>query len=150
MKNGSKRRLSLVVLAVCMGLIVVIGLQMWKAVWHGRGVVRYGAAVVQPVTPELCPGEGLQYMQSLHVTTTGMVDISRDWCNRGGVCSLDLHQHWDGVVLTPLDFTGPVTRTVPVSPLFKPGGLYELRSGVQNGQLSVQIVPFKIRNDCLP
>jgi hypothetical protein len=51
-------------------------------------------------------------------------------------------------VLTPLDFAGPVTRTVPPSTLWKPGGLYEFRSGVKNGQLSVQIVEFSIRDDC--
>ena len=123
----------------------------------GLMIQRYPAAraveyktqqTIVPVPAELCPGEAFTYQQSISVQQTAMVTISRDWCNRGFTCHLELHQSWPNVVLTPLDFTGPVTRTVPISPFFKPGGLYEFRSGVRNGELSVQIVEFAIREDC--
>ena len=52
------------------------------------------------------------------------------------------------VVTTPQEFIGPVSHIVPASTSWKPGGLYEFRSGVRNGELSVQIVPFTIREDC--
>lgn len=150
MTNGKRRRASLILLGLCLLLIAVIGWQMWRGI---QGARRVGASyntgiIVQPVTAELCPGEALIYTQSIHVASTAMVDISREWCNRGGTCDLDLHQSWVNVVSTPLDFTGQVTRTVPVTTWFKAGGLYEFRSGVRNGELSVQIVPFSIREDC--
>ena len=121
---------------------------MWHGVQANRVIEYGGPTIVQPVPSALCPGESFTYHQAIHVEKTAMVDISREWCNRDFTCSLELHQSWQNVVLTPLDFSGPVTRTVPFSPLFKPGGLYEFRSGVKNGELSVQIVPFSIREDC--
>lgn len=150
MINGKRRRASLIMLGLCLLLIALIGWQMWRGIQstRRRGASYNTGIIVQPVTSELCPGEALVYTQSIHVASTAMVDISREWCNRGGTCDLDEHQSWVNVVSTPLEFTGPVTRTVPVSPLFKPGGLYEFRSGVQNGELSVQIVPFSIRENC--
>lgn len=148
MTNGKRRRISLFMLALCMVTITVLGWQLWHGVQSNRAIEYGGEAIIQPVPSEVCPGEAFSYPQAIHVEKTAMVDISREWCNRGGTCSLELHQSWQNVVLTPLDFSGPVTRTVPISPLFKPGGLYEFRSGVKNGQLSVQIVEFEIREDC--
>ena len=148
MVNGKRRRLSLALLGLCLVMIAAIGWQMWHGVQANR-VIEYGGQSVMQATPyALCPGESFTYRQEIHVEQAAMVDISREWCNRGFTCSLDLHQSWSNVLLTPLKFTGPVTRTVPVSPLFKPGGLYEFRSGVKNGELSVQIVEFSIRDDC--
>ena len=148
MTNGKRRRLSLFLLGLCLVLIAAIGWQMWHGVSTNRVIEYVGPAQIEITPSALCPGETFTYQQSIHVEKTAMVTISRDWCNRGFTCSLDLHESWPNVVLTPLTFSGPVTRTVPVSPLFKPGGLYEFRSGVKNGQLSVQIVPFSIREDC--
>lgn len=150
MTNGKRRRMSLFLLALCLVLIAAIGWQMWRGIQSER---RAGASyrtgiIVQAVTAALCPGEELIYTQSILITSTAMIDISRDWCNRGGTCDLDLHQSWQNVVSVPQEFIGQVTRTVPVTPWFKPGGLYEFRSGVQNSELSVQIVPFSIREDC--
>ncbi len=111
--------------------------------------VVYGTTrVIVPTPAALCPGESFTYEQAIQVQQTAMVTVSRDWCNRGFTCHLELHESWPNVVLTPLTFNGPVTRTVPVSSFFKPGGLYEFRSGVKNGELSVQIVQFSIRDDC--
>ena len=150
MSNGKRRRLSLAILGLCLALIAAIGWQMWHGVQANR-VIEYGTPpVVQAIPYALCPGESFTYHQDIHVEKTSMVDISREWCNRGYTCNLDIHQSWQNVVLTPLDFSGPVTRTVPPSPLWKPCGLYEFRSGVKNGQLSVQIVEFSIRKDCAP
>lgn len=150
MINGNRRSASLAVLSLCLLLIALIGWQMWLGIQSTRraGASYNTGTLVQPVTAELCPGETLVYTQSIHVATTAMIDISREWCNRGGTCDLNLHQAFVNVVSTPLDFTGQVTRTVPVTTWFKPGKLYEFRSGVQNGELSVQIVPFEIREDC--
>ena len=147
MTNGSRRRASLFLLALCMILIAIIGLEMWRGVRTG-GAIYATDVIVQPVKADLCPGEALQYTQSIHVIDTAMVDISREWCRRGGTCDLALHQSWVNVVAIPQDFVGTVTRTVPFSDRWEPGGLYEFRSGVKNGELSVQIVPFTIRTDC--
>ena len=148
MTNGKRRRMSAYLLALCLVLIASIGFQMFRGVKANRIIEYSGPIVMQPVPSELCPGESFTYYQSIHVAKTAMVTISRDWCNRGFTCHLELHQNWSDVVLTPLDFSGPVTRTVPISPFFKPGGLYEFRSGVRNGELSVQILEFSIREDC--
>ena len=148
MTNGKRRRLSLILLGLCLAFIAAIGWQMWHGVQANRVIEYGGPSVLQANPPALCPGESFIYEQIIHVEKAAMVDISREWCNRGYTCSLDLHQSWSNVLLTPLDFSGQVTRTVPVSPLFKPGGLYEFRSGVKNGELSVQIVEFSIRDDC--
>lgn len=148
MTNGNRRRLSLSILGLCMVLIAAIGWQMWRGVQENRAI-RYGGKSVMQATPyALCPGSTFSYPQEIHVVETAMVDISRDWCNRGFTCDLSVHQSWQNVVLTPLDFSGPVTRTVPPSALWKPGRLYEFRSGVKNGELSVQVIQFSIRDDC--
>jgi len=140
--------MSMVVLALCLVVIAGIVAQIWYGVRYNRNI-QYGTPeTIEAVPSALCPGEQFTYQQSIHIKETAMVTISREWCNRGFTCSLDLHQSWSDVVLTPLEFTGPVTRTVPASPLWKPGGLYEFRSGVKNGDLSVQIVEFSIREDC--
>lgn len=148
MTNGKRRRVSLVLLGACLALMAAIGWQLWHGVSANRVIEYSGDTVIAPVPSEVCPGESFVYHQAIHAEKTAMVDISRDWCNRGGTCSLALHESWQNVVLTPLDFSGPVTRTVPVSSFFKAGGLYEFRSGVRNGELSVQIVEFSIRDDC--
>jgi hypothetical protein len=145
--NGNRRRISLVLLGLCM---IAIGAISWQ-MWHGlsnEAIATYGERVVQPEVFDLCPGEALKFTQHIHVSETAAIDISRDWCVRDGVCSLELHEFWPGVILTPLEFEGPVSRIVPVSPLFKAGGEYEMRSGTQNGKLDVLIVPFSIRVDC--
>ena len=142
----SPRRLN--VLLTLMLAITALGLVLLFQVAPSATVSYEGSALIMPIRGDLCPGEPLVYQQSIHVENTDMVDISREWCNQNGTCNLDLHQSWENVVLTPLDFSGTVTRTVPVSPLFKPGGLYEFRSGVRDGKLDVQIIPFSIRGDC--
>ena len=143
----SPRRLRVIMalLVVIIAAGVVLMLQRYPA---ARGIQYQTEQTIIPVPSALCPGEQFTYHQAISIEKTSMVTISRDWCNRGFTCHLELHQSWQNVVLTPLDFTGPVTRTVPLSPFFKPGGLYEFRSGVKNGELSVQIVEFEIRNDC--
>lgn len=148
MIKSKRRRLSLLLLALCLVLMAVIGFQLSNGVQANR-VIEYGGPVVLQANPSaLCPGEAFSYHQSIHVEKTAMVDISRDWCNRGFTCDLSVHQSWQNVLLTPLEFSGPVTRTVPASTLWKPSGLYEFRSGVKNGALSLQIVEFSIREDC--
>lgn len=147
MTNGKRRLMSLFLLGLCLVLIAVIGFQMVVGVRANRVIEYGGPATMQANPPALCPGETFTFEQSIHVAQTAMVTVSREWCNRGFTCNLDLHQSWPNVVLTPLDFSGTVTRTVPISPFFTPG-LYEFRSGVKNGSLSVQIVEFSIRDDC--
>ena len=105
-------------------------------------------AIIQPVNDKLCPGEMLTYAQDIIITETSMLDISREWCNRGGTCIMAIRQAFENVVTTPQEFVGTVSHVVPESPSWKPGGLYEFRSGVRNGELSVQVVPFSIRDDC--
>ena len=148
MTNGKRRRISLVMLALCLVVIAGVVVQLWYGVRYNRNI-QYGTPeIIEAVPYALCPGEQFTYQQSIHIRETAMVTISREWCNRGFTCDLGLHESWHNVVLTPLDFTGPVTRTVPASALWKPGGLFEFRSGVKNGDLSVQIVTFSIREDC--
>ena len=144
---NSPRRLRVIMamLIIIVSAGVVMMLQRYPA---ARGVQYKTSQTIVPVPSALCPGEAFTYHQAIDVQETAMVTISRDWCNRGFTCHLELHESWPNVVLTPLDFTGPVTRTVPVSSFFKPGGLYEFRSGVRNGELSVQVVEFSIRDDC--
>jgi hypothetical protein len=105
-------------------------------------------AIIQPVNDALCPGETLTYQQDIRIDETTMLDISREWCNRGSTCIMAIRQAFVNVVTTPQEFIGPVSHVVPASTSWKPGGLYEFRSGVRNGELSVQIVPFSIREDC--
>lgn len=105
-------------------------------------------SIIQPVVGELCPGERLTYQQNIRIDETTMLDISREWCNRGSTCILAIRQSFVNVVITPQEFSGLVSHIVPESSSWKPGGLYEFRSGVRNGKLSVQIVPFQIRTNC--
>lgn len=149
-KTAKRRRISLFLLGLCLVLIGVIGWQMWHGIQSNRKTAaRYATdLIVQPVKADLCPGEVLQYQQSIHIETTAMVDISREWCRRDGVCDLALHQSWTNAIVTPQDVSTLVSRVVPPSTMWKPGGLYEFRSGIHNGKLSVQFVPFSIREDC--
>jgi len=144
---SSPRRLrvimALLVIVIAAGIVLM--LQRYPA---ARGIQYQTEQTIIPVPSALCPGEQFSYHQAIRVETTSMVTISREWCNRNFTCDLGLHQSWSNVILTPLDFTGLVTRTVPASTLWKPGGLYEFRSGVRNGELSVQIIEFSIREDC--
>jgi hypothetical protein len=126
--------------------LALIGLTMAQAQLPA-GAYETGT-VVQPVVAELCPGETLTYEQSIHITESTMLDISREWCNRGSTCIMAIRQSFVNVVAIPQEFSGLVSHVVPASPSFKPGGLYEFRSGVRNGELSIQIVPFSIREDC--
>ena len=132
-------------LLIIAGAGIVMMLQRYPA---AQAVQYRTSQTIVPAPSALCPGEAFTYEQAIQVQQTTMVTISRDWCNRGFTCHLELHESWPNVVLTPLTFSGPVTRTVPVSSFFKAGGLYEFRSGVRNGELSVQIVEFSIRDDC--
>ena len=147
MTNGKRRRVMLALLALCLLVIVGIGLQLWTSL-RENPIASYGETVVYPEVYDLCPGDPLVFEQRIHVSETAAIDISRDWCVRDGVCALDSHQFWENVILTPMDFSGTVTRTVPYSPLFQPGGEYEMRSGTENGKLDILIVPFRIREDC--
>lgn len=147
MNNGKRRRIMLIFLAACLLLITAIGYQLWHSL-SNQPIADYGEAVAQPEVYDLCPGEELRFEQRIHVTETAAIDISRDWCVRDGVCSLDLHQFWENVILTPMDFSGTSTRIVPQSSLFRPGGKYEMRSATENGKLDVLIVPFRIRENC--
>jgi hypothetical protein len=133
------------VLLIIIAAGVVLMLQRYPT---ARAVQYRTEQIIVPTPSALCPGETFTYRQAISVGQTAMVTVSRDWCNRGFTCHLELHESWPNVILTPLDFSGPVTRTVPISSFFKPGGLYEFRSGVKNGELSVQIVEFSIRDDC--
>ena len=139
-------------LRVIMALLVVIiaaGVVLMLQRYPASHAVRYQTEqIIIPVPSALCPGEQFTYHQAISINKTAMVTISRDWCNRNFTCDLDLHESWSNVVLTPVEYTGPVTRTVPPSPLWRPGGLYEFRSGIKNGELSIQIVEFSIREDC--
>jgi hypothetical protein len=147
MNNGNRRRMMTALLLSCLLVILLIGAQMWHSL-SLRPVASYGKTVVQPEVYDLCPGEALRFEQRISVTETAAIDISRDWCVKNGVCSLDLHMFWENVILTPMEFSGTVTRIVPESTLWKPGGEYEMRSGTENGKLDILIVPFKIREDC--
>jgi hypothetical protein len=149
-KSGKRRRMSLFMLGLCMVLIGVIGWQMRNGIQSSRRSAAAYATdlIVQPVKADLCPGEVLQYQQSIHIETTAMVDISREWCKRNGTCDLELHQSWTNAIVVPQDISSLVSRVVPPSTQWKPGGLYEFRSGIHNGKLSVQFVPFSIREDC--
>ena len=144
-KSPRRLRVMMAMLTIIALAGIVVMLQRYPA---AQAVQYKTSSTIVPVPAALCPGESFTYEQAIQVQQTAMVTISRDWCNRGFTCHLELHQSWPNVVLTPLDFVGPVTRTVPVSSFFKPGGLYEFRSGVRNGELSVQIVEFSIRDDC--
>ena len=149
-KTAKRKRISLFLLGLCLVLIGTIGWQMWYGVKANRRAAAAYATklIVQPVKADLCPGEDLQYKQSIHIETTAMVDISREWCKRGGTCDLALHQSWTNAIVVPQDFGALVSRVVPQSTQWQPGGLYEFRSGIHSGKLSVQFVPFSIRDDC--
>ena len=149
-KTAKRRRMSLFILGECLVLIGSIGWQMWRGIQSNRRTAaRYATdLIVQPVKADICPGEGLQYQQSIRTETTALVDISRVWCKCCGVGYLALHQSWTNVIVTPQDVSTLVSRVVPPSTMWKPGGLYEFRSGIHNGKLSVQFVPFSIRDDC--
>ena len=143
----STRRLR--VLMVPLVAIAFVGIVLIVQRYPAARAVQYNTSMfIEPVPSALCHGESFTYNQAISVGQIAMVTVSRDWCNRGFTCHLELHESWPNVVLTPLFFSGPVTRTIPISPFFKPGGLYEFRSGVRNGELSVQIVEFSIRDDC--
>ena len=138
-------RVLMAVLLIIIAAGVVLMLQRYPT---ARAVQYRTEQIIVPTPSALCPGETFTYSQAISVGQTAMVTVSRDWCNRGFTCHLELHESWPNVILTPLEFTGPVTRTIPISPFFKPGELYEFRSGVRNGELSVQIIQFSIREDC--
>ncbi len=145
--NNRRRRVLIGLLVLCFLVIAGIGAQMLINL-QARAIANYGEEIAQPEVYDLCPGETLRFQQRIHVSETAAIDISRDWCVRDGVCSLDLHEFWENVILTPMEYSGTANRVVPESPLFRPGGEYEMRSGTQNGELDILIVPFRIRDDC--
>ena len=97
-RSPRRLRVMMALLVFIAGAGIVLMLQRYPA---AQAVQYKTQQTIVPVPAELCPGEAFTYQQSIAVQQTAMVTISRDWCNRGFTCHLELHQSWPNVVLTP-------------------------------------------------
>ena len=85
MTNGKRRRLSLLILALCLVVIASILVQIWFSL-RSEGII-YGATIL-PATPEaVCPGEAFTYPVHIVVDDGNSVSrITEGWCRADGIC----------------------------------------------------------------
>lgn len=126
MTNGRRRRVMLALLALCLSVIVGIGLQLWASLRSDR-VIDYGARTLTPIPAEVCPGETFTFPVSIDINQGDSVSrITEGWCRvSDGICprTLQLEPYYVNFV-EPYSVRVTATRTVPVD---LPPGDWQLR-----------------------
>jgi hypothetical protein len=91
MTNGKRRRLFVLILALCLVVIAGVMVQMWLSL---RGeAIGYGATIL-PATPEaVCAGGAFTYPVSIVVAGGNSVSrVTEGWCRADGICPRVLQQ----------------------------------------------------------
>lgn len=84
MTNGKRRRVSLLILALCLLVIVAIGWQMWYSL--RQSTVSYGVDIITPVEKTVCIGGVIRFPVDVTVppdTLPNQAEIAESWCMAG-------------------------------------------------------------------
>ena len=115
MTNGKRRRMMIVILALCLLVIVGIGLQLWTSLRSDRAI-DYGARTLTPTPAELCPGDAFTFPVSIDINQGDSVSrITEGWCRASdGICSrtFQLEPYYVNFV-EPYSVSVTATRTIP-------------------------------------
>lgn len=85
MTNGKRRRLSLVLLALCLVVIASIMVQIWLSL--RQNAVRYGATLLPATPAAVCAGEPFTYPVRIVVDNGDSVSrVTEGWCRADGIC----------------------------------------------------------------
>ena len=91
MTNGKRRRLSLVLLALCLVVIASVMVQMWFSL--RQEAIRYGGALLPATPAAVCAGETFSYPVSIVVRDGDSVSrVTEGWCRTDGICPRVLQQ----------------------------------------------------------
>ena len=89
--NGKRRRLSLILLALCLVVIASGMVQMWLNI--RQDAVRYGGTLLPATPAAVCPGDPFSYPISIVVRDGSSVSrVTEGWCRSDGICPRMLQQ----------------------------------------------------------
>lgn len=150
MTNGRRRRMSVLILLLCLVLIAAVIAQMWYGMRYQRNI-EYGGAILTATPAEVCPGDTFTYAVDIIVLTGNSVaQVTEGWCRADGICPVALQNTpYFLNFAEPFEISATARRTVPdgLSP-----GEWELRHCNETrstGQIDVQCyaVPVVVK-DC--
>jgi len=151
MTNGKRRRLSLLILALCLMVIASVMVQMWLSL-RGESI-SYGATILPATPAAVCPGETFTYPVRIVVEDGNSVSrVTEGWCRADGVCPRAQQQEPYYInFVTGITVETTATRIAPEA--LTPGG-WELRHCNEthsSGRFTVvcYAVPLTIK-DCTP
>jgi hypothetical protein len=85
MTNGKRRRLSLLILALCLVVIASVLVQLWFSLRNN--VVNYGATILSATPAAVCPGDTFTYHVSVVIEDGNSVSrVTEGWCRADGIC----------------------------------------------------------------
>jgi len=92
MTNGKRRRLSLLILALCLIVIASVLVQIWFSLASARQTVGFaGIEIIAPIESKLCPGDTLRFPVVADVPSGNLpdqIELAESWCKVGptGAC----------------------------------------------------------------
>lgn len=91
MTNGKRRRVFVLILALCLVLAAGVMVQMW---WSLRqSAISYGATILPATPAAICAGGTFSYPVSITVENGDSVSrITEGWCRADGICQRTLQQ----------------------------------------------------------
>ena len=85
MTNGKRRRLSLLILALCLIVIAGILVQIWFSL--RKEGIRYGETILPATPAAVCQGEAFTYPVRIVVDAGNSVSrVTEGWCRADGIC----------------------------------------------------------------
>lgn len=117
MTNGKRRRVMLALLALCLLLVVAIGVQLWNSLRTDQAV-EYSARFLTATPATVCPGDKFTFPVSIDINQGDSVArITEGWCRAtDGICPNTLQNVPYYVnFTTPYSVTVMATRTAPES-----------------------------------
>ena len=85
MTNGKRRRLSLLILALCLIVIANILVQIWFSLRDKT--ISYGATLLPATPAAVCAGDTFTYPVKIVVSDGNSVSrITEGWCRADGIC----------------------------------------------------------------
>jgi hypothetical protein len=149
MTNGKRRRLSLLILALCLVVIASVLAQIWLSLRGDN--VNYGATILPATPAAVCAGDTFTYPVSIVVDGGNSVSrVTEGWCRADGICPRTQQQEPYYInFVAGIEVNTTATRIAP--PTLTPGG-WELRHCNEthsSGKISVvcYAVPLTIK-DC--
>lgn len=125
MTNGRRRRISILILALCLFAIGAVLVQIWAGLSDRRNV-EYGGRFLTPQPAQVCAGDTFTYPVDITIRTGNSVSrVTEGWCREDGICPIVLQSTPYFVnFIEPYSVSITARRTVPVD---MAPGRWELR-----------------------